>query len=112
MVLLTRCAFDSDDEVRDRACFFKDLLTNQPLATMSKLVLNALPFSAVNLERALVDYAAGAMSLPFDLSAVPLEKIAPRAVLLISDVADVKATLLSEVGRMHMVACTYSINSR
>ena len=55
---------------------------------MSKLVLNALPFNAVNLERALVDYAASALLAPFDLAAVPLEKIAPRAVLSISDVAD------------------------
>jgi coatomer protein complex subunit gamma len=42
ITLLSRCVYDSDDEVRDRACFFKDLLQNQPPAVMSRLVLNGI----------------------------------------------------------------------
>ena len=40
IVLLRRCSFDSDDEVRDRACLFMDLLENQSSALVSKLILN------------------------------------------------------------------------
>jgi len=88
IVLLRRCTYDSDDEVRDRACLFIDLLENQSPALLSKLVLNAVPFAASSLERSLGDYLNGPTNTPFDISTVPLEKPSQRAALPVIDSAE------------------------
>lgn len=88
IVLLKRCTYDSDDEVRDRSCLFIDLLETEPVAVLSRLVLNAQPFAGPALERALVDYVAGPATAPFDISKVAVEKPAPRAALPAVDTAD------------------------
>eukprot|EP00123_Amoebidium_parasiticum_P005946 comp17018_c0_seq1/m.15702 comp17018_c0_seq1/g.15702 ORF comp17018_c0_seq1/g.15702 comp17018_c0_seq1/m.15702 type:complete len:883 (-) comp17018_c0_seq1:539-3187(-) len=72
IILLTRCKYDSDDEVRDRATLYLEMLSKDtPLA--KKLLLNELPMSVVGLERALVQYVSGPTDAPFDLKSVPLE---------------------------------------
>ena len=40
LVLLTRCQMDSDDEVRDRATYFKSILEQQSAKLNSDFILN------------------------------------------------------------------------
>eukprot|EP00128_Syssomonas_multiformis_P002981 Colp12_sorted_trinity150504_noHs@28643 len=71
LVLLSRCLYDTDDEVRDRACLYLDLLSKErPLA--AKYILEDLPFSVVGLERSLEEYVKSPSATPFDIRLVPV----------------------------------------
>lgn len=72
LVLLKRSLVDSDDEVRDRATLYIDLLEGEQDALASKYVLNRLPVSIKALETSLAAYTEGDTSVPFDMKSVPL----------------------------------------
>ncbi|XP_071083421.1 coatomer subunit gamma-2-like [Haliotis cracherodii] len=73
IVLLERCQLDSDDEVRDRATFYVNILKQQQKALNSAYILNGLQVSVVGLERALHNYTLEPTDTPFDLKSVPLD---------------------------------------
>lgn len=72
MVLLQRVQLDMDDEVRDRATFYLNILAQHQKALNSAFILNSLQVSIVGLERALHHYTMEPSETPFDLKAVPL----------------------------------------
>jgi len=74
MVLLRRCLADVDDEVRDRATFYVQMLESENAAMVSKYVVNPLSVSMKGLEASLVEYRAGGdTEEPFDMKQVPIE---------------------------------------
>mmetsp|Transcript_16169 Transcript_16169/g.48563 ORF Transcript_16169/g.48563 Transcript_16169/m.48563 type:complete len:878 (+) Transcript_16169:99-2732(+) len=70
LVLLRRCQFDHDDEVRDRATFYLQLLASDELAACAGEVIHC-PVPLMNLELALKQYTKGTCDTPFDLRSVP-----------------------------------------
>lgn len=72
-VLLERCLLDTDDEVRDRATFYVDVLRQKQKALNSAYILNGLQVSVIGLERALHNYTLEPSETPFDLKSVPLD---------------------------------------
>lgn len=72
VVLLERCQMDTDDEVRDRATFYVNVLKQQQRALGSAYILNGLQVSVVGLERALHQYTLEPSENPFDMKTVPL----------------------------------------
>ncbi|CAD6198117.1 unnamed protein product [Caenorhabditis auriculariae] len=72
-VLLKRCLLDSDDEVRDRATFYLNMLTTAPPTVISNFLLDGLQVSPSGLERAVLEYLRGnSFASPFDLKVVPV----------------------------------------
>lgn len=71
LVLLSRSMLDEDDEVRDRAAFFHDVLSRRDKALTSAYILNPLNVAPVSLERALVQYNQDVTETPFDIKSVP-----------------------------------------
>ncbi|XP_076448175.1 coatomer subunit gamma-2-like [Babylonia areolata] len=72
VVLLERCEMDTDDEVRDRATFYVNVLKQQQRALSSAYILNGLTVSVVGLERSLHQYTLEPSEAPFDMKSVPL----------------------------------------
>ena len=69
VVLLHRCQFDTDDEVRDRATYYKTIL--QKKIQVDVFVFNDLDVSLACLERSLVDYVSNQdCSEEFNLNSV------------------------------------------
>jgi len=58
LVLLTRCMMDNDDEVRDRATYFKAILEQQQQNLNSQFILNGLQvhFNKLHSDRAYFSY--------------------------------------------------------
>ncbi|CAE1294820.1 COPG [Acanthosepion pharaonis] len=74
VVLLERCQLDTDDEVRDRATFYVNVLKQYQKALNSAYILNGLQVSVVGLERALHQYINNdSLETAFDMKTVPLE---------------------------------------
>jgi coatomer protein complex subunit gamma len=73
LILLQRSMFDDDDEVRDRATFFYNVLSIKDKSLNSAYILNALQLSVVSLERALHQYSLEPNEKPFDIKTVPLD---------------------------------------
>ncbi|KAJ8302194.1 hypothetical protein KUTeg_021181 [Tegillarca granosa] len=73
VVLLERCLLDTDDEVRDRATFYVNVLKQKQKALNSAYILNGLQVSVIGLERALHNYTLEPSETPFDMKTVPLE---------------------------------------
>uniref|UniRef100_A0A7S2I1N9 Coatomer subunit gamma n=1 Tax=Haptolina brevifila TaxID=156173 RepID=A0A7S2I1N9_9EUKA len=81
VVLLQRCLFDMDDEVRDRATFFVALLKGmlqgtglagfEALAVLKKEMMMPVPLSA--LEASCRDYLAAPSEQPFTLASVTVD---------------------------------------
>jgi coatomer protein complex subunit gamma len=71
LVLLSRCQMDSDDEVRDRATYFKAILEQQQQQLNSQFILNSLQVSLSSLEKALHGYTLSTCEKPFDMKSVP-----------------------------------------
>uniref|UniRef100_A0A7E4VWV5 Coatomer subunit gamma n=1 Tax=Panagrellus redivivus TaxID=6233 RepID=A0A7E4VWV5_PANRE len=72
IVLLTRCLYDTDDEVRDRATFYLAVLRDGQNNVVADYILNALQVSIVGLERQAEQYlSAGDFVRPFDIKQVP-----------------------------------------
>merc|ERR1711971_707490 len=73
LVLLGRCQMDADDEVRDRATYFRAILEQHEASLNSQYILNNLQVSVSSLEKALRAYTLnqGGQSEPFDMKSVP-----------------------------------------
>jgi len=73
LVLLSRCQMDADDEVRDRATYFKAILEQHEASLNSQYILNSLTVSISSLEKSLHAYTLNqsAASKPFDMKTVP-----------------------------------------
>jgi coatomer protein complex subunit gamma len=73
LVLLSRCQMDADDEVRDRATYFRAILEQHEASLNSQYILNSLQVSVSSLEKALHSYtlSQAAHAEPFDLKTVP-----------------------------------------
>uniref|UniRef100_A0AAA9RW86 Coatomer subunit gamma n=1 Tax=Bos taurus TaxID=9913 RepID=A0AAA9RW86_BOVIN len=72
LVLLKRCVMDDDNEVRDRATFYLNVLEQKQKALNAGYILNGLAVSIPGLERALQQYTLEPSEKPFDLKSVPL----------------------------------------
>uniref|UniRef100_A0A8C5F2A2 Coatomer subunit gamma n=1 Tax=Gopherus evgoodei TaxID=1825980 RepID=A0A8C5F2A2_9SAUR len=72
LVLLKRCVMDDDNEVRDRATFYLNVLEQKQKALNAGYILNGLTVSIPGLERALQQYTLEPSEKPFDLKSVPL----------------------------------------
>ena len=77
LVLLARCQLDTDDEVRDRATYFRAILEQQHPAMNSQYILNGLQVSLSSLEKALHNYTLSACAEPFDIKTVPVAPVEP-----------------------------------
>jgi coatomer protein complex subunit gamma len=76
IVLLERSCLDTDDEVRDRATYYLNILKQRERTLMGKCILNPFVVSISSLEQALVLYLeSNQQEKPFDLSSVPNEKL-------------------------------------
>ncbi|XP_024376608.1 coatomer subunit gamma-2 [Physcomitrium patens] len=72
LVLLRRCLYDHDDEVRDRATLYLSLLTDEPETVQEDaqaFLFQSLDVPLENLETSLQSFEPS--ERPFDLSAVP-----------------------------------------
>ncbi|XP_064218214.1 coatomer subunit gamma-1-like [Aotus nancymaae] len=67
-----RCVMDDDNEVRDRATFYLNVLEQKQKALNAGYILNGLTVSIPGLERALQQYTLEPSEKPFDLKSVPL----------------------------------------
>ena len=77
LVLLARCQLDTDDEVRDRATYFRAILEQQNPAMNSQYILNGLLVSLSSLEKALHNYTLSPCAEPFDIKTVPVAPVEP-----------------------------------
>ena len=68
---------DMDDEVRDRATYFKIILEQQVPQMNSQYILNCLQVSLSSLEKSLHAYTLSACEEHFDLKTVPLAPVQP-----------------------------------
>merc|ERR1711887_3449 len=77
LVLLSRCQMDADDEVRDRATYFKAILEQHEASLNSQYILNSLTVSVSSLEKTLHAYTLNqaAAEKPFDMKTVPAAAI-------------------------------------
>eukprot|EP00897_Mesotaenium_endlicherianum_P003909 jgi/Mesen1/3546/ME000198S02746 len=78
VVLLRRCLYDNDDEVRDRATLYLNVLDADNSATVAPdgadtFMLEHLDVPLANLENSLRSYVSADTTRPFDLAAVPRE---------------------------------------
>lgn len=71
--LLRRCLNDTDDEVRDRATFYLNILEKTPKASASLITNVTLNIPLPNLEAALVQYRNRPSEIPFDINSVSVE---------------------------------------
>ena len=75
IVLLRRCLHDNDDEVRDRATLYLNVLDeskeNDHVAD-SATVFGHVRYPLANLENSLKEYSAGSQEEPFDISTVSM----------------------------------------
>ncbi|XP_020371179.2 coatomer subunit gamma-2 isoform X1 [Rhincodon typus] len=72
LVLLQRCMMDCDDEVRDRATFYVNVLQQRQKVLNASFIFNGLSVSIPGLERALHQYTLEPSDKPFDMKSVPL----------------------------------------
>jgi coatomer protein complex subunit gamma len=72
LVLLDRSQFDTDDEVRDRATFYLNVLNEKQKSLNLAYIINGLQVSIASLERELHHYTLEPSETPFDLNSVPL----------------------------------------
>lgn len=73
LVLLQRSLLDTDDEVRDRATYYMEILQEKQRSLCSTYILNGIQVSIVGLERALHRYTMEPSEAPFDMRAVPTQ---------------------------------------
>merc|ERR1712110_531736 len=75
LVLLARCQLDTDDEVRDRATYFRAILEQHHPALNSQYILNRLQVSMSSLEKALHAYTLNNCQETFDIKTVPVAPV-------------------------------------
>ncbi|EOD40772.1 coatomer protein gamma 2 subunit [Emiliania huxleyi CCMP1516] len=111
-VLLQRCLYDNDDEVRDRAIFFVTLLTGldsgATLAGKSaqSLLLEPLPVPLAALEASCREYLAAPTERPLSIDDADLLSRMPEFVHVGARFTSSKRVPLSEVGTEYEVVCT------
>uniref|UniRef100_A0A668AXG4 Coatomer subunit gamma n=1 Tax=Myripristis murdjan TaxID=586833 RepID=A0A668AXG4_9TELE len=66
------CMMDSDDEVRDRATFYMNVLQQKQKALNAAYIFNGLSVSIPGLEKSLHQYTLEPSEKPFDMKTVPL----------------------------------------
>jgi len=71
VILLKRCLYDNDDEVRDRATFYLNILQSEKPALHS-LILEDFKVPIVNLEKSLQEYQKSSAAASFDIRSVSL----------------------------------------
>jgi len=91
LVLLARCQYDQDDEVRDRATYYYTVLDQGNPQLNNQYILNGLQVSISALEKALQTYTLHPSESAFDMKTVPAA--AP------TETAKDKPMELSESGR-------------
>uniref|UniRef100_A0A8D1RSC2 Coatomer subunit gamma n=1 Tax=Sus scrofa TaxID=9823 RepID=A0A8D1RSC2_PIG len=72
LVLLQRCMMDTDDEVRDRATFYLNVLQQRQMALNATYIFNGLTVSVPGMEKALHQYTLEPSEKPFDMKSIPL----------------------------------------
>lgn len=78
LILLERSTLDTDDEVRDRATYYLNILQAKQRSVLSTYISNSLQVSIIGLEKALHGYLQSAAIDPdsalssFDIKTVPL----------------------------------------
>uniref|UniRef100_A0A8C0X2E2 Coatomer subunit gamma n=1 Tax=Castor canadensis TaxID=51338 RepID=A0A8C0X2E2_CASCN len=72
LVLLQRCMMDTDDEVRDRATFYLNVLQQRQTTLNATYIFNGLTVSVPGMEKALHQYTLEPSEKPFDLKSIPL----------------------------------------
>ncbi|XP_069085422.1 coatomer subunit gamma-2 isoform X2 [Pleurodeles waltl] len=72
LVLLQRCMMDTDDEVRDRATFYLNVLKQRQIMLNAAYIFNGLTVSVLGMEKALHQYTQEPTEKPFDMKTVPL----------------------------------------
>ncbi|XP_017780658.1 PREDICTED: coatomer subunit gamma [Nicrophorus vespilloides] len=72
LVLLARCQMDSDDEVRDRATYYSNILSYLDPSLYNSYIIESPQVSIPSLERSLKEYCDGCTDEPFDLKSVPI----------------------------------------
>jgi coatomer protein complex subunit gamma len=79
-VILRRTLQDNDDEVRDRAVFYLQILTNKNEDHIKKLILDRFNVNVKNLEKSLSSYLNSDLETAFDITDVPVadEEVAQR----------------------------------
>jgi len=73
LVLLRRCTLDTDDEVRDRATFYYQVLLEQQAALNSAYILNGLNVNVKGMEAALCTYVKNPQDKSFDIKSIPVD---------------------------------------
>ena len=74
LILLERSCLDADDEVRDRATYYLNILKKKEKNHIENCIMNQFQLSLVGLERALKDYLdASDKELAFDIKSVPIQ---------------------------------------
>ncbi|OBS78938.1 hypothetical protein A6R68_18683, partial [Neotoma lepida] len=68
----SKCMMDTDDEVRDRATFYLNVLQQRQMALNATYIFNGLTVSIPGMEKALHQYTLEPSDKPFDLKSVPL----------------------------------------
>jgi len=63
---------DTDDEVRDRATFYLNVLQQRQMALNATYIFNGLTVSVPGMEKALHQYTLEPSEKPFDMKSVPL----------------------------------------
>uniref|UniRef100_A0A452QGQ6 Coatomer subunit gamma n=1 Tax=Ursus americanus TaxID=9643 RepID=A0A452QGQ6_URSAM len=69
---LDRCMMDTDDEVRDRATFYLNVLQQRQMALNATYIFNGLTVSVPGMEKALHQYTLEPSEKPFDMKSIPL----------------------------------------
>lgn len=72
IVLLRRSLLEMDDEVRDRATFYLNVLLTKQKSLYNQFILNPLQVSIVDLEKSLQQYIVDPKDTPFNIKTVPL----------------------------------------
>ncbi|XP_026931285.2 coatomer subunit gamma-2 [Acinonyx jubatus] len=72
LVLLQRCMMDTDDEVRDRATFYLNVLQQRQMSLNATYIFNGLTVSVPGMEKALHQYTLEPSEKPFDMKSIPL----------------------------------------
>lgn len=74
LILLERSCLDADDEVRDRATYYLNILKEKRKDHIENCILNPFQLSLISLERALKDYLdSNETEFAFDFKSVPLQ---------------------------------------
>ena len=96
LVLLKRCHYDSNCDVRDLAVFYTQVLNSPNKSLSETFITEPMQISILGLERALVEYLMkNDSSKPFNLNSVPIidPKIEPNSKIFNGNIDDLSKVL-------------------